>query len=283
MQIGIIIPAYRLNLRKVKDILRNVKTKHTVEKIVLFVHKFRKSELEKIRKLKIKKLKVFIEKKRKGKIGVIKKSIGFFKSSSIILVINGDIQIRRDSIENLLSPYIKYNNVGSTTGKGTIGEKYNRFVNYFNSFVCELHHKTSKKKTKLSQFYSFRHLPLKIPSDIVSDEAFFECMMKRFGLKNIYVENAIFYYSTPNSISKLFEQRRRNFIGNMQVKTRYHYNVSTIIPFNEVTFKTFLIFLFKNLVFMLFSLFFEILARIKGMIDYFILGERPYKWRVVTH
>jgi len=283
MRIGIIVPAYRLNFRKIKNILRNIETKkNTVEKIVLFVHKFRKSEIENIQSLKVKNLKILIEKKRKGKIGILRNSIGLFKNPSVIVVINGDIKIRKNSIKRLLLPY-KNRSVGSTTGRGVVEGEYGSFVSYFNDIICELHHNVSKKKTKISQFYSFRHLPIIIPRDTVSDEAFFECMVRKFGLKNIYAEDAFFYYSAPTSISKVFEQRRRNFIGNLQVKTRYYYNVSTIFPFNELTIKTFLVFLFKSPLFMLISLTLEALARIKAMIDYFVLGEEPYKWKIVTN
>ena len=283
MKIGIIIPIFRLNLQKTEEILKRIETKKfNILKIIIFVHKFEKSELKKIKNLRIKNLKVFIEKERVGKIGVLKKSIKLLKNCELIVVINGDIRIRERSLKNLLLPFMKCKEVGSTTGRGILEGKYSCFISFFNELVCKLHHEASLKKTKLSQFYSFRQIPFKIPFDIVSDEAFIEAMMKKFKLKNIYAKDAIFYYSSPNSISKLFEQRRRNFIGNLQVKSIYHYNVSTILPLNKFTIKTFLTFIFKNPIFMFFSLFLEMLARSKAIFDYFVLKEKPYKWKIVT-
>jgi cellulose synthase/poly-beta-1,6-N-acetylglucosamine synthase-like glycosyltransferase len=283
MQVCVIIPSYSLNLKKIEKILRNVKSeKFKIFKIVLFIHKFRKFELEKIKSLKITNLKIFIEKRRIGKIGVLKKALSFIKKPSIVAVINGDIQIKKYSFENLLAPYLTNKKIGATTGRGILKGKYNPFLNFFNNFTCELQHACSKKETRLSQFYSFKYFGRKIPSEIVSDEAFIEAVIKKFGLKNFYAENAIFYYSAPNSVSKLFEQRRRNFIGNLQVKTEYHHNVSTIFPLNKFTLKIFLFFFVRNPIFMFFSVFLELLARSKAMFDYFVLGERPYKWKIVT-
>ena len=93
-----------------------------------------------------------------------------------------------------------------------------------------LHHLISLKgKPKLSgELCAIRTVCLQpIPEEIATDEPYIELVIRQQGYKIGYLPEAVVRIRTPTNLSDLLKQRKRIWIGHMQLKRATGFDVST--------------------------------------------------------
>lgn len=220
------------------------------------------------------------EKERKGKAHAINLGLKQTDSKYIILM-SGDILLGEKTVQKLLEN-LTGKNTGVVTGRPIPLADNDDFLGYFVNLIWRLHDLISQREPKAGEILAFKNLLNKIPEDTAADEEFIKAILRRNGYSAKYARNAKIYNEGPKNIPKLFEQRRRIFIGHIDLKERMKYSVPTtnsLIIFDSIIeyikkegFRPFLIA----------AIIFELFARFKGFIDYYILNKNPYKWKKVN-
>lgn len=237
--------------------------------------------IEIIKKIKRKKrkIKLFVESKRKGKasaVNLIMKNA----SADIIVFISADNIPSKESINFLLKNF-EEKRVGGIGGRPIPLNKEKNLVSYIGKLIWKLHHRICVKSPKLSgELFAIRNGILReIPHNIVNDDGYIEAMIKKNYLIK-YEANAITYMYTPSSISKLLKQRRRIASGYIQLKKM---KLDVSIPIRDVI-KEVLKIMIENpneIPKIFLAILIEISANILAYIDT-SLGYLPYCWERVT-
>ncbi|MFB6076126.1 MAG: glycosyltransferase [Candidatus Aenigmatarchaeota archaeon] len=281
---SIIIPTYNENIKTIKLLdslkinINNLK-KFTLEKIYI-VASGKTDKLKKYCKESALPIKLLIEKRRHGKAHAINLGLRELKEEYIILM-SGDIILADDTIKKLLEK-INDENIGAVTGRPIPNTQNENFVDYFVNLIWKLHNIISKEEPKAGEILAFKNVFARIPEDTAADEEFIKAILLDKGYSTSYARNAKIYNEGPKNISDLFEQRRRIFIGHLDLEKRMKYDVPTTN--NSIILKSICEYLKREgLEFYLFAaIVFEFLSRIKGFFDYFILKRNPYKWKRVS-
>ena len=225
---------------------------------------------------KNRKIKLILQKERKGKASAINEFLKITKSEILVLE-SADTIPKKDAIENLCKP-LNNKKIGIVTGH-PIPENNNK--NYL-SFVVELqwllHHKISLQKPKFGEIIAFRNLFKEIKNTVV-DEEYIAMLIKNLGFKDTYAPNAIIYNTGPKTVTDFLKQRRRIYCGHLELRKKNNYKASTIGNF--YVFK----FLLKEAklrkiypVILAISL--EACGRLLGLYDYYT-NKKHYVWEIV--
>ncbi|MCL5072806.1 MAG: glycosyltransferase [Actinobacteria bacterium] len=154
--------------------------------------------------------------KREGKASAIN---AFLKNASnggdIVMISSGDIVFEKHAVENLCKPFLN-DNAGMTsvnpipTGTngsmaGFVGYMYWRLANVFE---------------RPGEAIAFRrYLVLELPVNTAVDEAWIEAAIHNKGYETVYVDNAIVYNKSPDTVSDFLKQRRRQYAGHLDLKS----------------------------------------------------------------
>jgi len=151
--------------------------------------------------------------------------------------------------------------------------------------IWDLHHRISlHRKIKFSaELCALRGSTIdKIPSNLVTDEPYMEMVVQRQGYRIVYVPDAIVYIKGPDNLKDLFEQRRRIYIGHLQIKKETGFTVSTLDSKNVLLsimsgrfLKT-----MKKLPLLILATTIELLAHLSAYLG-FRKGEVPHAWKSI--
>lgn len=227
-----------------------------------------------------------VENIRRGKASALNILFKYAQDSDdILFLLNADTLPEAGSLEKLVPP-LNDPRVGATMGHPIpINEKCG-LSNSIVHIIWDLHHKISMyRKIKFSaELCALRGSIIKeIPPNLVTDEPFIEMLIHLQGYRIVYVPNAIVYIKGPDNIADLFEQRRRIFIGHLQIQKKTGFTVSTSIKKNillSVIRKNFLETV-KSLPLFILGAIIEILAHI-GARREFRKGKMPYAWKTIS-
>lgn len=161
-----------------------------------------------------------IEKLRKGKANALNKIFRKAKESAdVLILVNADALPKHGSIETLIS---KFNErVGAVFARPVPLNAKQGISNRIVHIVWELHHNISLYKTpKLSaELCAIRTDCLrKIPEDVATDEPYIELSIHKQGYQICYVPETIVHIRCPTNVVDLFKQRKRIWIGHLQIR-----------------------------------------------------------------
>ena len=93
--------------------------------------------------------------------------------------------------------------------------------------IWSLHHRVASRRPKLGEMVAFRRVVGGIDPTSATDEAALEQVMVRRGLRLAYVPEAHVYNRGPDDLGELLAQRRRIWVGHLQLRQRHGYEVAT--------------------------------------------------------
>lgn len=234
----------------------------------------KEQELPRARKI------IFIEEKsRKGKSAAINKALRMIKDD-VILLVSGDLSLKRNSVENLLKP-LKNPNVGMSCSR-PLTTNNSGFIGFLNSLVWDMHHIISTASPKGGEMVAFRNLSMEIPEDIAADEAYIESVVTGKGYSVAYASSSVVLSPGPVRLRDFIIQRRRIFSGHLQVKYRKGYTVSTMSSWRLMRavleypgYKKSLG--LKQMLWLISAVFIELYSRVCGFVDY-KAGKVLFAW-----
>lgn len=285
MKFSIILPAYKekeINRLLERSLKQSLPKDWKLGKILVVACGYKEFSFLKNRKVEIIK-----ETRRRGKAYAMNLALGWIKSNSnpdVIIVQSADTLSKEAMIKNLLKPF-RDSSVGIVCGRPISLDDSKSFVGFMNNLVWKLHHFVSLESPKVGEVLAFRNVIKKIPRRLAADEAYIESMIKKRGYKVLYAQNAVVFNRGPRNISEFIDQRRRIFTGHVHVKTKYHYDVSTMSVIRVI--KAFFKYLksepiksHKQIIWLLCAALLEVYARLLGVVDFYIFKKVPYKWKV---
>ncbi len=177
-----------------------------------------------------KRLKTILEINRSGKANALNKIFKEAKETAdILIIVNADALPEQGSITKLLSK-IQSNNAGVVFAQPVPFNIKSGVTYQIVKVVWRLHHLISLfQEPKLSgELCAIRTECIKpIPDQIATDEPYIELIIRQQGYKISYLPEAVVRIRCPTSISDLLKQRRRIWIGHMQLRQSTGFNVST--------------------------------------------------------
>ncbi len=223
--------------------------------------------------------KLLIQKKREGKASALNL---FFEHASheILAIVNGDIILKEDTIEKLVSP-LHDQGVGMTGGHPIPLNDKNRLTGFTVHLLWNLHHLISLRNPKLGEIIALRNV-VQIPDDTAVDEAWIEAIIKSKGFRILYVPEAIVYNRGPETISDFLKQRRRIFAGHLHIRRKTGYRLSTMdsLDILLLTLKS-LKFDIKDILYTPGAILLELIGRALGFYDFYIRKRNPYIWDAI--
>ncbi len=177
-----------------------------------------------------KRIQPIVEETRSGKANALNKIFNEVKGHEDFLVlVNADALPEPGSINKLVSALASCD-AGVVFARPLPFEVSNSVASHIVKVIWRLHHLISLNSTpKLSgELCVIRTVVLKsIPDEIATDEPYIELVIRQQGYEVSYLPEAVVRIRGPTSISDLVKQRKRIWIGHMQLKDATGFNVST--------------------------------------------------------
>lgn len=230
---------------------------------------------------KDKKLKLIIEKQRKGKYSAINKFLKVAKSEICILC-SGDIKLKEKTIEELCIPLFN-KKIGVVGSRPIPTNPKDFFIGYTVNLLWFLHHEISKQNPKFGELIAFRNLFKKIKSTAADEEYIASEITQKNNLLPYYAEKAIVYNKGPDNIKDFIEQRRRIYAGHLDLKSNLKYSASTINKTKIIAVlirNTHYLFKIKKAHWLLGAACLEIYCRFLGWFDLNIKNKKYYIWSI---
>ena len=280
---SIIVPVHNEG-SKPRNLLQSIKenvgdlSKFSPEKILLVVSGD-KNDLSNVRKEYDLPLEIIQQEERRGKANAINKGLRTLETDIIVLV-SGDVILGDNTLKKLLHN-LKSSENGVVTGKPLPNVEDGSFIDYFTELVWNLHDKISSIEPKAGEVLAFRNVINSLPEDTAADEEFIKALILKKGYKSRYSKDAIVYNKGPQKLSDLFEQRRRIYIGHLDLKSRTHYKSPSMDKISVL--KALINYMKENKIgkYFFFSIMFESFARLDALSRYLFFGENPYIWKQV--
>jgi len=225
---------------------------------------------------KNKKIKLIVERKRRGKASAVNVILRKAKGEVIVFIGADNIPLR-GSINKLVKPLLK-EGVGASSGH-PIPMEGKGLKAKVEEIVWNLHDEVCKRFPKISgELFAIKaSLIRKIPSTIINDDSYFAAQIIRKGSKIAYVSDAITYMiSKDYGLFSHLKRRRRIARGYLQLR---ELGLSYSIP-PFLTLSILLSLIRKKqmkLSIILLALLLEILANILAYIDT-LIGYTPFRW-----
>lgn len=176
-------------------------------------------------------IKLVIERTRRGKVSGVNKILKQAHGSIIILV-SADTLPEEHCISHLLALF-RDPKVGMTGAHPVPVDDPDTFMGFVTHLQWELHHTLSLVHPKMGEMVAFRNVwgdaKALIPPDTVHDEAYLEIFFRSRGYRVVYVPDAIVYNKGPETIHEFIARRRNITAGFIQLWERYNYRPGTSV------------------------------------------------------
>lgn len=171
-----------------------------------------------------------IEKLRRGKANALNRMFKIARESAeVLILVNADALPNRGSITKLISK-LATSNAGAVFAQPVPFKEFHGICYKIACVVWRLHHVISYfQRPKLSgELCVIRTFCLRdIPEDVATDEPYIELAIREQGYDILYVPDALVYIRCPTNIFDLLKQRKRIWIGHMQLQKATKFKVST--------------------------------------------------------
>ncbi len=228
-------------------------------------------------------LRLIREPERLGKVSAVNKILKQAKTGSDIIIISGaDLQIREDTIDNLVSA-LEDPCVGMAGARIIPTNAPDSFSGFCSHLVWDMHHRIAMHSPKCGELIAIRNNGYSIPSDMAIDEAYLEYAVQKDGFSIAYAKDAIVYNKGPGSTGDYLKQRRRIHAQHMKLKESTGYSVSTSNPAMILgALTSHLSKSPRSFVFGIGAIGLESVAVFLGSYDFYIAKEDHSVWDVVT-
>jgi cellulose synthase/poly-beta-1,6-N-acetylglucosamine synthase-like glycosyltransferase len=224
-------------------------------------------------------IQLIVQEKREGKTSAINQFLQRAREEICVLE-SGDTLPRADTIENLVKLFADPQ-VGMTGAQKVPVNVPEHIVGYMSHLRLRMEHQLCLEIPRTGELIAFRKVFTHLPPDVAMDEAFVEALVIRRGLQVHYAPDAVVFNMGPETLGEFVMQRRRNYAGHLHLKRKYGYRVSSLdtgrvlrIGFDEVWNALRLIWTLVALAGV------EALARVLGMYDYYIKGNKHVVWDI---
>jgi cellulose synthase/poly-beta-1,6-N-acetylglucosamine synthase-like glycosyltransferase len=171
-----------------------------------------------------------IERFRKGKANALNRIFKIARESAEMLVlVNADALPKRGSINTLVSKLMA-SNAGAVFAQPVPFKEGRGNCYKIVRVIWRLHHIISfLQRPKLSgELCAVRASCLQdIPENVATDEPYIELAIHKQGYNILYVPEALVYIRCPTNLIDLLKQRKRIWVGHMQVQKATNFKVST--------------------------------------------------------
>jgi biofilm PGA synthesis N-glycosyltransferase PgaC len=175
-------------------------------------------------------IEAIIENSRKGKANALNSIFKTARESADFLVlVNADALPKRGSIAKLLSK-LADSDAGAVFAHPVPLKEFHSICYGIVNVIWHLHHTISlRQKPKLSgELCAIRTSCLQeIPENVATDEPYIELAIRKQGYDILYVPEASVYIRCPTNTADLLKQRRRIWLGHIQLQNATNFKVST--------------------------------------------------------
>jgi len=223
-----------------------------------------------------------IENVRRGKSSALNKIFKTARAEAdLLILVNADALPEKGSINRLVSRFVT-RDVGAVFAQPVPLKNSNNSCYGVTRLIWRLHHIISVLDTpKLSgELCALRTTYLQeIPENTATDEPYIEDAIQRCHKETVYAPEALVYIRCPTNVVDIIKQRKRIWIGHMQLQNTTGYKVSTS------SFKNMLRAIFKltrnETIYVLPGGFLEIVAYLEGRV-LFSKGTIPFAWEPIS-
>jgi cellulose synthase/poly-beta-1,6-N-acetylglucosamine synthase-like glycosyltransferase len=170
------------------------------------------------------------EERRTGKANALNKIFRIARESEDVLVlVNADALPRGGSVMTLVSE-LERSDAGAVFAQPVPFEGFHGACYGIVRVIWRLHHMISlRQMPKLSgELCAIRASCLQeIPGNVATDEPYIELAIRRQGYRILYVPVALVNIRCPTNVVDLLKQRRRIWVGHMQLQNETGFKVST--------------------------------------------------------
>jgi len=228
---------------------------------------------------KNKKIKLILEKERKGKYSAINK---FLKKASarVCILCSSDLRLEKDTIEQLCLPLLD-SKIGIVGARPIPLNPQQGYLGYAVNLLWNLHHEIAKRNPKFGELIAFRKVFDKIDKTAVDEEEIAMKIINNYEFIPAYASKSIVYNKGPETIKDFVKQRRRIYAGHLELKKKTGYASSTMVKskiFNALIKSKAISIL--NLDRLLFATFLEAYSRGLGWWDLNIKKKKHYVWDI---
>lgn len=230
---------------------------------------------------KDKRIDLIIEDKRTGKANALNMLFRIARRSfDVLVLVNADAVPKSNSIRTLVAK-LESGRAGAVFAQpipfGSLGVCYNVV-----GVIWHLHHMISLlQKPKLSGELCAIRVPClrEIPKNIATDEPYIEMEICKQGYEISYAPTAIVNIRCPTNISDLVKQRKRIWVGHMQLQNEEGFEVSTSNPWNIVRVAAAL--KLNEIPYLIMGGFLEVVAYVQAKLQ-ISNGIIPYAWEPIS-
>ncbi len=226
-------------------------------------------------------IKLIVQKEKKGKASAINEFLKVAKGE-ILIVESGDTRPAKSTFEELCRLF-NDPRVGITGAHPVPLNEDQGLLGFTVHFLWRLHHRLNLENPKLGELIAFRPLIKALPTDTAVDEAWIEGKVRELGYVPAYAGKAIVYNKGASTIRDFWLQRRRIYCGHIHLKKTLGYEVSSMsgvrslqLAIQEVR---------ENggvWYYVMGAAALEIVGRFLGWYDFYIRKKNPYSWDVAA-
>ena len=167
-----------------------------------------------------------VQEKREGKASAINL---FLKQaiSPVVVLIGADVLPEVSALEYLCAP-LKDAKIGMVGGRPVPVNDPATFMGHAVHLLWRLHDYLARVHPKLGEVIAFRNVISGIPTDSPVDEISIQALISQLGYQLIYEPACVVYNKGPLTISDFLKQRRRIYVGHLQVRDQQKYEASTM-------------------------------------------------------
>jgi cellulose synthase/poly-beta-1,6-N-acetylglucosamine synthase-like glycosyltransferase len=175
-------------------------------------------------------LEPIFEERRTGKANALNRIFRIARESEDVLVlVNADALPKSGSVMLLVSS-LESSDVGAAFAQPIPFEGFHGTCYGIVRIIWRLHHMISlRQMPKLSgELCAIRASCLReIPGNVATDEPYIELAIRRQGYRIVYVPVALVNIRCPTNVVDLLKQRKRIWVGHMQLQNETGFEVST--------------------------------------------------------
>ena len=275
------------NIGKLLDALNNQKLKRVKVGEMIVVSSGSTDNTNEIvvkKSKKNKKIRLIIQKERKGKASAINVFIKKARGP-ILLMISADVLPRENTIEELAKPFVK-GEIGMTGAHVIPVNKPNTFMGFYVTTFWRLHHEVAKETFKAGEAVAWRNVIDKINPKTSTDETNIAALIFKRGYKCKYVSQAIVFNKGPENFWDFLKVRRRHIAAYYHLKEKAHLDYIPSTMNNLLVLKTYLKLArpktIKEFIWLVGVIITEVTGRVFAWYDWRLLKEHHPVWDIAA-
>jgi len=171
------------------------------------------------------KIRLIIQKERKGKYSAINHVLKTAKSDFIVQI-SADVLPDKRTFEALCKP-LSDSSVGMVGGHSIPVNKPASFMGFLVNFEWQMHHELNLLRPKFGELIAFRKVFDYLPPNSV-DEEYIASIIRGKGFRMVYSPNAIVFNKGPEHFRDFVVQRRRIYSGHLFLRKKTRYSPSSM-------------------------------------------------------